>query len=68
MPVMDGEALWDEIQLRFPDLRGRVIFLTGDALSRSKGDFLKRAGAPYLLKPCDLGEMRQLVRETLSSA
>ena len=68
MPVMDWEALWDEIQLRFPDLRGRVIFLTGDALSRSKADFLERAGAPYLLKPCDLGEMRQLVRETLSSA
>jgi two-component system NtrC family sensor kinase len=68
MPVMDGEAFWMELQRRFPALDGRVIFLTGDAFSGSKRDFLERTGAPYLVKPCDLGEVRRLVRRTLGSS
>lgn len=68
MPVMDGETFWVELHRRFPALEGRVIFLTGDAFSGAKREFLERTGAPYLVKPCDLGEVRRLVRRTLATA
>jgi len=62
MPVMDGEAFFEEAARRFPRLRGRFIFLTGDVLSREKREFLERAGVPALTKPCDLAEVRRTVR------
>jgi signal transduction histidine kinase len=62
MPGMDGEALYAELGRRVPTLRERVIFLTGDVLSREKQEFLERTGNPFLAKPCDLGELRRLVR------
>jgi signal transduction histidine kinase len=62
MPVMDGEAFFEEVSRRFPHLRDRFLFLTGDVLSREKREFLERTGAPALSKPCDLAEVRRTVR------
>jgi len=62
MPGLDGEAFYDELMRRFPGLRERVIFLTGDVLSREKQEFLERTGRPFLAKPCDLDELRRLVQ------
>jgi len=61
MPEMDGEAFYDELSRRFPALRSRIIFVTGDVLSREKREFIERTHAPFLTKPCDLGELRRLV-------
>jgi CheY-like chemotaxis protein len=66
MPVLDGEAFYAELERRFPPLRQRVIFLTGDVLSNEKRQFLERTGAPFLAKPCDLDEVRRLVQRVLS--
>ena len=66
MPMLDGESFYAEIQRRFPALRERVIFLTGDVLSREKREFLERTGAPFLTKPLDLGEVRRTVHRVLS--
>ena len=63
MPIMDGEMFFTEAARRHPGLAGRFIFLTGDVLSREKREFLERAGAPYLTKPCDLAEVRRLVQQ-----
>jgi CheY-like chemotaxis protein len=68
MPKLDGEHLYAEIERRFPGLRGRIVFVTGDILSREKREFLQRSGAPYLLKPFDLREVRQLVNRMLAGA
>jgi two-component system NtrC family sensor kinase len=68
MPKLDGEHLYAEIERRFPGLRGRIVFVTGDILSREKREFLQRSGAPYLLKPFDLREVRQLVHRMLAGA
>jgi CheY-like chemotaxis protein len=65
MPVLDGEGFYAELIRRFPELRRRVIFLTGDVLSREKRDFLQQAGTPFLTKPCDLVEMRELVARVM---
>jgi signal transduction histidine kinase len=66
MPVLSGEELYAQLQRRFPALRQRIIFLTGDLLSREKREFLERTGVPFLAKPCDLGQVRQLVHRTLA--
>jgi DNA-binding response OmpR family regulator len=66
MPVLDGEGLYLEVERRFPALRERIIFLTGDVLGREKREFLERIGAPTLEKPCDLGEVRRLVHQVLA--
>ncbi|HSD31908.1 MAG TPA: MASE4 domain-containing protein [Gemmatimonadales bacterium] len=67
MPVMDGVELFHEIERRFPALRQRIIFVTGDVLDVEKRRFLESSGAPVLTKPFDLGEVRRLVRRVLVS-
>jgi two-component system, sensor histidine kinase and response regulator len=66
MPVMDGLELFREIERRFPSLRRRIIFVTGDVLDREKQRVLEATAAPFLAKPFDLGELRRLVGRTLS--
>ncbi|HYS17597.1 MAG TPA: response regulator [Candidatus Binatia bacterium] len=68
MPVLDGERFFAEVERRFPGLRRRIIFVTGDILSREKREFLERTGAPHLLKPFDLREVRQTVHRMLLDA
>jgi hypothetical protein len=48
------------------DNRNRIVFVTGDILSREKREFLERTGAPHVLKPFDLREVRQLVHRMLA--
>ena len=66
MPVMDGETLFAELQRRDPTSRRRMIFLTGDVLSREKREFLEQTGVPFLTKPCDLGDVRRLVHRVVA--
>ncbi|MEX2146845.1 MAG: response regulator [Candidatus Rokuibacteriota bacterium] len=68
MPVLDGPGFYEELGRRFPAVVKRVIFLTGDVLSREKRDFLERSGAPFLMKPCDLNEVRRLVQQVLAGS
>jgi len=48
------------------DNRNRIVFVIGDILSREKREFLERTGAPHVLKPFDLREVRQLVHRMLA--
>ncbi len=66
MPKLDGEHFYAEIERRHPGLHRRIVFITGDILSRQKREFLERTGAPHLLKPFDLREVRQLVHRMLA--
>jgi two-component system NtrC family sensor kinase len=68
MPRVDGIALYQELGRRFPALRSRVVFITGDALDRAKREFLESTGAPFLLKPFDVAEARRLVQRMLGAA
>ena len=62
MPALDGERFYGELVNRFPALRNRIIFLTGDVMSREKRGFLDATGAPSLFKPFTPEEVRRLVR------
>jgi signal transduction histidine kinase len=66
MPVLDGESFYRELAQRYPALRERIVFLTGDVLSREKRAFLEGTGAPYLTKPCDLDELRRIVARLIT--
>jgi two-component system NtrC family sensor kinase len=66
MPVLDGETFYEDLMRDFPDMRARIVFLTGDVLSREKREFLERTGAPFLAKPFELGDIRAVVRRVLA--
>jgi signal transduction histidine kinase len=66
MPIMDGAELYRELVRRFPALRQRIIFLTGDVLDPEKRRFLESTGAPVMMKPFDLNDVRRLVHRMLA--
>ncbi len=68
MPVLDGPGLYRALEQRFPRLRHRVIFVTGDVLDPDKRDFIAATGAPCLAKPFDLDEVLAVVQRILADA
>jgi CheY-like chemotaxis protein len=65
MPELDGPGLYRELERRYPDLRRRVIFITGDTLGQETLEFLGQTGAPSLNKPFVLEEVRRVVQRAL---
>ncbi|MEM9096101.1 MAG: PAS-domain containing protein [Pseudomonadota bacterium] len=63
MPGLGGRAFLQAIRENWPDLEGRLGFVTGDTMSRGVGDFLRGAGRPYLEKPVTPAEVRRLAAE-----
>jgi nitrogen fixation negative regulator NifL len=61
MPAMDGMDLYREIAQRYPALRGRVVFVTGDTLSPLTAEFLQETGAPGVRKPFSATDLRSAV-------
>jgi len=65
-PVMNGKEFYRNIETRYPKLRDRVIFTTGDVISNDTQGFLEQAGRPCLLKPFTPDELQAIVRENLN--
>jgi len=65
MPVLDGIASSRDVERCPPELQGRVAFMTGDTLGAQKREFLKRIGAPSLVKPFSLDEVQRVVQRLL---
>ncbi len=65
MPVMDGQELFRLIQKSHPQLVDRIVFLTGDTLSRRARNFLDASGRPYLSKPFLLDDLREAVETVM---
>jgi CheY-like chemotaxis protein len=66
MPEVDGLGLYREIDRRFPAMRGRVLFVTGDVLDHEKQQFLESRHATVITKPFNLGDVRAAVRRLLA--
>ena len=64
-PVMTGKELYQCIQENHPKLINRVIFTSGDVISKDVQVFLGQAARPFLPKPFTPDELRTIVRETL---
>ena len=67
MPGLDGPGLYLEVQRRFPQLRGRVLFCTGETLSLETQILLERLNAPVIAKPFEVNELRRVIHRLLNA-
>jgi two-component system NtrC family sensor kinase len=65
MPDMGGAELWQQIAQREPRLGQRMLFVTGDTLSRDTRSFLASAGCGTLEKPFARADLLARVTELL---
>ena len=63
MPDLDGRALYQEIERRWPARAGRVVFVTGDTLASGLREFVSESGRPVIEKPFLPGDVRRVVAE-----
>ena len=63
MPDLDGRALYQEIERRWPGQAGRVVFVTGDTLASALREFVSKSGRPVIEKPFLPSEVRRVVAE-----
>ena len=68
MPDLDGRALYQAIERRWPGRAGRVVFVTGDTLASGLREFVDASGRPVIEKPFMPGEVRRVVAEVASGA
>jgi PAS domain S-box-containing protein len=67
MPDIDGRALYEEIERRWPGLGARVVFVTGDTLASTLREFVAHSGRPVIEKPFMPSEVRRVVAELAAS-
>ena len=67
MPEISGPAFYTLLQLGYPALCSRVIFLTGDMLRDTTTAFLHQCGQPWLYKPCEAAAIRQAITQVLGA-
>ena len=63
MPDIDGRALYQEIERRWPGRTSRVVFVTGDTLATALREFVNASGRPVIEKPFLPSEVRRIVAE-----
>jgi len=65
MPKVDGPALFAEVSVRMPDVRKRLVFVTGDVAGTEAERFLENSGCRWIPKPFRLRDLVRVARETL---
>jgi PAS domain S-box-containing protein len=68
MPDLDGRALHEEIDKRWPGRTRRVVFITGDTLAAGLGEFLHTSGRPVIEKPFLPAEVRRIVADLVAKS
>ena len=63
MPDLDGRALYEEVERRWPAQAERIVFVTGDTLTAGLRDFVSESGRPVIEKPFLPVEVRRIVAE-----
>ncbi len=61
MPVMSGQTLFHVIMGTWPELKGRILIMTGDKRAVENEAWLKLYDLPVLKKPFALPEMISLI-------
>ena len=67
MPGMDGVELYKRVGERWPAMRRRMLFITGDTASGRTSQLLHEDHVPYLEKPFQMGELLHAVRAVLDT-
>jgi signal transduction histidine kinase/CheY-like chemotaxis protein len=65
MPHLDGPGFYTALSGSDPEMAERIIFLTGDTLSPAIQQFLDETRRPYIEKPLDPRQLRDLVADAL---
>ena len=63
MPDLDGRALYQEIERRWPGLGRRVVFVTGDTLASASREFVSDSGRPVIEEAIPAQRSTPLVAE-----
>jgi two-component system, NtrC family, sensor kinase len=66
MPGLGGCELYTHLEHVAPELRQRMLFITGDTLSPTTSAFLQYSGLPHLDKPFTLVELTRAMEELLN--
>jgi signal transduction histidine kinase/FixJ family two-component response regulator len=67
MPDLTGAGLYREVERLRPELLSRFVFLTGDTLSAGTAAFLEGTGAPTIMKPFDVADVRRVIQRLLGA-
>jgi len=65
MPGMSGRGLYNNIKKNYPDLAGRVIFITGDISDITTQRFLSSNRVPFISKPFNRGMLLDKIEEVI---
>ncbi len=68
MPELDGPSLYRELERRWPQVLGRLIFMTANAESDDYERFLRETGVPVMAKPFNLTDLCQAVERALATS
>ncbi len=66
-PGMDGLELYDHISRNYPNLSPKIIFMTGDSLSKNIQEFASKVGCRLLEKPFSTHELVTIVTAVSNS-
>ncbi len=66
MPGLGGCELYAHLKVVAPELRQRILFITGDTLSPTTSAFLQHSGLPHLDKPFTLVDLNRAMARILS--
>lgn len=64
-PGMNGIQLYNYLEQEHPKLAERVIFVTGDSLGDTTKTFLETVRRPFLTKPYNPLQLKNLIRQVL---
>jgi len=65
MPGMDGASLYQEVIRRWPAMRNRVLFVTGDIEGEPAARSLDSSSIRYLQKPFTTRQLISMVQDVL---
>jgi two-component system NtrC family sensor kinase len=67
MPQGSGKELYHIVRERFPEMSGRIVFVTGDIASRATQAFIRETGNLCLKKPFSLEEIQEILNHFLGA-
>jgi two-component system NtrC family sensor kinase len=68
MPDMDGRQVFETLSTRWPDLRHRVVFSSGDTVHPETRDYIQKMGRPCLDKPFRLESLAEVLSEVVRAS
>jgi PAS domain S-box-containing protein len=65
MPGMSGMEMYDRVTDKYPELTGKIIFMTGDSSDLTTRAFFEHHKLTFLTKPFDIATLLEKVSELL---